>query len=127
MNSFSVLVGTGGWAYMVPVARPTREIGVKSLSGSYGGCFRSAIGAVIALFEANMRVWPWGALRVICSAARALSAPGRLSTMTGWPIWSESAWPIMRVVGSAAPPGGKPTMKRLDFAGHCATAALEAE
>src|ERR1043166_404427 len=65
-------------------------------------------------------------MRVICSAARALSAPGRLSTMTGWPIWSESAWPIMRVVGSAEPPGGKPTMNRMGFAGYCAKPSVEA-
>jgi hypothetical protein len=64
-------------------------------------------------------------MRVICSAASALSAPGRLSTMTGCPIWSESAWPMMRVVGSAEPPGGKPTMKRIGFAGYCAKARVE--
>jgi hypothetical protein len=56
MNSFSVFAGTEGCAYRMTVARPTSEIGVKSLSGSYGGLFRSATGPVIALFEANMMV-----------------------------------------------------------------------
>src|SRR5262249_39325238 len=66
-------------------------------------------------------------MRVICSAASALSAPGRLSTITGWPICSDSAWPMMRVVGSAEPPGGKPTTKRIGFAGDCAEQTMEAE
>src|SRR5688572_3865837 len=42
--------------------------------------------------------------------------------MTGWPICSESAWPMMRVVGSAEPPGGKPTTRRMGLFGYCASA-----
>src|SRR3954467_2450980 len=64
-------------------------------------------------------------MRVTCSAASALSAPGRFSTMPGWPSCSESAWPMMRVVGSVEPPGGKPTMKRIGFAGYWASALLD--
>src|SRR3954466_5002810 len=61
-------------------------------------------------------------MRTSCSAASALSAPGRFSTTTGWASCSESAWPMMRVVGSAEPPGGNPTIKRMGFDGYCASA-----
>src|SRR6267378_8031121 len=57
-------------------------------------------------------------MRVIISAAIALSAPGRFSTTTGEPSCCASAAPMMRVVGSAEPPGGKPTMKRIGFEGY---------
>src|SRR5688572_33411615 len=53
----------------------------------------------------------------------ALSPPGRFSTTTGWPSCSASAAATMRVVGSAEPPGGKPTMKRSGLAGYWACAA----
>src|SRR5258708_31373595 len=65
-------------------------------------------------------------MRISASAAIALSAPGRFSTPTGWPSCCESAAPMMRVVGSAEPPGGKPTMKRIGLLGYCAGAGPEA-
>src|SRR3954469_19351767 len=48
----------------------------------------------------------------------ALSPPGRFSITTDWLSCSSSAAPSRRAVGSAEPPGGKPTMKRLGFAGY---------
>src|SRR5207247_10869950 len=62
-------------------------------------------------------------MRVISSAASELSPPGRFSTTAGCPSCSASAAPMMRVVGSAEPPGGKPTIKRIGLFGYCADAA----
>src|SRR5262245_43045970 len=52
----------------------------------------------------------------------ALSPPGRFSTTTGWPSCSASGAARARAVGSAEPPGGKPTTKRIGLFGYCAAA-----
>ena len=52
------------------------------------------------------------------------SAPGLLSTTTGWPSCLPSAWAMMRVSASAAPPGGKPTTRRRGLLGNDCACAL---
>jgi hypothetical protein len=60
-------------------------------------------------------------MRTICSAAIALSAPGRFSTITGCPNCSERlARDARGRVGE--PPGGKPTMSRMVSRIGCAIA-----
>src|SRR3954470_3694809 len=79
------------------------------------------------LFVPQKMVYPSAGRRVTCSAATELSPPGRFSTTTGWPSCSASAAPTIRVVGSAEPPGGKPTIKRMGLEGYgCASALLAA-
>src|SRR5437773_1271667 len=52
------------------------------------------------------------------------AAPGRLSTITGWPHFSESFSATMRGIRSALPPAGNGTTMRTGFAGHsCAWTA----
>src|SRR5205085_526748 len=46
------------------------------------------------------------------------AAPGRLSTMTGWPHFSLSFSATMRGIRSALPPAGNGTTMRTGFAGH---------
>ena len=58
------------------------------------------------------------------SAARLEPAPGRLSTMTPWPSTRVSGSLIVRAMMSAAPPGAKPTTRRIGLVGYdCADAA----
>src|SRR5258708_15239465 len=53
------------------------------------------------------------------------AAPGRLSTITGWPHFSASFSATMRGIRSALPPAGNGTTMRTGFAGHsCAWAAV---
>jgi len=52
------------------------------------------------------------------------AAPGRFSTITGWPHFSESFSATMRGMRSALPPAGNGTMMRTGRAGQsCAEAA----
>src|SRR4051812_15547776 len=53
------------------------------------------------------------------------AAPGRLSTITGWPHFSVSFSATMRGIRSALPPAGNGTTMRTGLAGHsCAWSAL---
>src|SRR5690242_9772184 len=53
------------------------------------------------------------------------AAPGRLSTMTGWPHFSASFSATMRGIRSALPPAGNGTTMRTGFPGHsCACTAV---
>src|SRR6266705_1261095 len=54
----------------------------------------------------------------------APSAPTLFSTTTGWPRVSESGCATMRVMTSAAPPGGNGTTMRMGLAGYCAAAGI---
>src|SRR3954466_16203191 len=51
-------------------------------------------------------------------------APGRFSTITGWPMFCETLAATRRVTPSAPPPGGKPTTQLIGFEGYadCARA-----
>src|SRR5687768_5766903 len=50
----------------------------------------------------------------------APSAPGLVSTTTGWPSACESGVVKMRAPTSAAPPGGKGTTRRIGLSGYWA-------
>src|SRR6267143_1968431 len=52
------------------------------------------------------------------SAARLDPAPGLLSTMTPWPSARVSGSLIVRAMMSAAPPGAKPTTRRIGLVGY---------
>src|SRR5690349_16500792 len=47
-------------------------------------------------------------------------APGRFSTITGWPTFCESFEATRRVTPSAPPPGGNPTTQLIGFDGYAA-------
>src|SRR3954462_5371098 len=68
-------------------------------------------------------VLPSGALFATASTPMLPPAPGRFSTTTGWPRRSDIGTAMLRATRSALPPGGKLTMKRIGFDGHCAWAA----
>src|SRR5687767_4623019 len=73
-----------------------------------------------------MRVWPSGAARPSISCAMLPPAPGRLSTVTGWPSASERRLAMMRDVVSVPPPGAKPTSMVIGRVGQdCASALAE--
>src|SRR5262245_44057308 len=52
-------------------------------------------------------------------------APARLSITTGWPSPSESRVPTARAMVSLAPPGAKPSTKRIGRAGYSAAWTVE--
>src|SRR6266581_9811052 len=78
----------------------------------------------IFVFPPQSNVWPSAADFATTSPAMAPSAPGRLSTTTGWPRVSESGCAIRRVIASAVPPGANPTTMRMAFEGYCAAAGI---
>jgi hypothetical protein len=60
---------------------------------------------------------------VASAAATFPLAPGLFSTTTGWPSVFCNSAATTRAMTSVVPPGGKPTMNLIGFAGHgcCAT------
>jgi hypothetical protein len=62
-------------------------------------------------------VYPSGAALTTFSVAMLLAAPGRSSTINGWPRRSPSHWPIKRAMMSAELPAGKPTTNRTFLVG----------
>src|ERR1044071_4017351 len=52
-----------------------------------------------------------------------VAAPGLLSTMNGWPVRSDSHWPIRRAMMSLPPAGAKPTTQRTGRFGQTLCAA----
>ena len=57
-------------------------------------------------------VWPSAGARTTASVAILPAAPGRFSTMNGWPSRSDSHCPIKRARMSFALPAAKPTTMR---------------
>jgi hypothetical protein len=62
-------------------------------------------------------VYPSGGDFATASAATLPPAPGRFSTITGWPRDSLSLAPSMRASMSTAPPATKGTMTRIGLLG----------
>src|SRR5215470_2192234 len=74
--------------------------------------------------SARKSVCPSGAERTVSRAAIKPFAPGRFSTITGWPIDSVILAPIWRARMSGELPGGEETRMRIGFEGKdCATAS----
>src|SRR5438477_437547 len=71
-------------------------------------------------------VYPSGSARYAASAPMLPAAPGRLSTITGWPHFSASFSATMRGIRSALPPAGNGTMMRTGFAGHSCAWTMKA-
>src|SRR5215210_7032270 len=69
-----------------------------------------------------MMVYPSGAASVTYCPAMLPLAPGRFSTMTGWPMFCESLAATRRVTPSAPPPGGNPTTQVIGLAGYACCA-----
>src|SRR6266853_1353336 len=79
---------------------------------------------IMPLWLAIMMVYPSGEALATYSAARLDPAPGLLSTMMPWPSARVSGSLIARAMISAAPPGAKPTTRRIGLVGYvCAEAA----
>src|SRR5438270_644673 len=73
----------------------------------------------------DINVYPSGSARNTASAPMLPAAPGRLSTITGWPHFSLKFSATMRGIRSALPPAGNGTTMRTGFAGHsCAWTAV---
>src|SRR5436305_12851284 len=73
----------------------------------------------------DISVYPSGSARNTASAPMLPAAPGRLSTITGWPHFSLNFAATMRGSRSALPPAGNGTTMRTGFAGHsCAWTAV---
>ena len=68
-------------------------------------------------FDINSKVCPSGAALATSSPATMPPAPGRLSTMTGWPKRSDSFCATARTVRSATPPAPKGTTMRRGLLG----------
>ena len=70
--------------------------GVKSLNGSYG-IFACKCGKMVSIPVLAMHsVVPSGVARATCSAPVTPEAPGRLSTITGWPRYLGNSCAITR-------------------------------
>src|SRR5262249_17212310 len=69
-------------------------------------------------------VWPSGSALATTSAPILPPAPGRFSTMTGWPRVLASSSPTARASTSTSPPAGNAAIMRMAFVGHaCAPPA----
>src|SRR5262245_26015547 len=69
-------------------------------------------------------VWPSGSALATTSAPILPPAPGRFSTMTGWPRVLASSSPTARASTSTSPPAGNGAIMRMGFVGQvCAPAA----
>jgi hypothetical protein len=79
--------------------------------------FRWAYSAALmaAVVPTSNKVVPSGADFATASVARLPAAPGRFSTMHGWPSRSASHCPMSRAKISEAPPGANPTTIRSGF------------
>src|SRR5882672_9282296 len=71
-------------------------------------------------------VWPSGGALATISVPITLPAPGRLSTITGWPSAAASFAPTARDKMSAVPPAANVTMIRIGLVGYCAEAGIAA-
>src|SRR6185503_14157441 len=70
------------------------------------------------LMPALSRVWPSGAAFATISVPTMLPAPGRLSTMTGFPSDWASPSATIREVRSLPPPGANGATNRIGFDGY---------
>jgi len=61
--------------------------------------------------------YPLGAARTTASVAILLPAPGRFSTMNGWPSRSDSQCASRRAMISGEVPAGRPTITLTERAG----------
>src|SRR5262245_61721362 len=71
-------------------------------------------------------VWPSGSAFATISVATTPPAPGRLSMMICWPIWSLIFCATTRAVMSPTPPGPNGTRKRIGLDGNCCALAVRA-
>ena len=55
-----------------------------------------------------------------------VAAPGRVSTMTGWPQFSVNFCPMTRARMSVDPPGANGTMILIGFSGYLSASRLRA-
>ena len=69
------------------------------------------------LLAVSINTWPSAGLSISARIAMLVPAPGRFSTITGWPSRVPICWPTARAMMSTAPPGAKPTIRRMGLAG----------
>lgn len=69
------------------------------------------------LLMANRMVWPSGSALATAAAPIMPVAPGRFSTMMGWPSEAASFSPISRVIASTLPPAASGTTMRIGLVG----------
>ena len=74
----------------------------------------------------NSSVCPSAGARATSTLPVAPPAPGRLSTITGWPSAVDRRWAMKRPMTSAPPPGANGTMIVMGFAGQACAKAVAA-
>src|SRR4051812_19082135 len=100
------------------------ESWMKSVSTSKGSFLNNDVLIAVPL-PATTMMWPSGTDCITTCAEAIMPAPGRFSTTTCWPTFSDIFCAMMRAVMSATPPGANGRMKRIGLVGKaCAEAPL---
>ena len=108
--------------YLLPLTNsrsgevPTSEMGVKSLSKSYGSLAVTA-GAMAWGNSTRAMVYPSGAALAAASVPMRPDAPDRLSTITLCPSDSPMRCAMARAMASVLPPGAHGTISRTGLSG----------
>src|SRR5712691_1240954 len=102
-----------------------RDTGINSWFRRQHGSGLSASPFAL-LISARNKVCRSGAARAVSRAAIMPLAPGRFSTITGWPRDSVSLAPICRARMSGELPAGEGTRMRIGFEGKDCAAAVPA-
>jgi hypothetical protein len=90
---------------------------VKSFTGSNGVFLYSAGFVALGPSAPIASVCPSGAAFAVASMPIMPPAPGRFSTITGWPRDSASLGPSLRAITSSVEPGANAAMIRIGFDG----------
>src|SRR5260221_9146384 len=106
-----------GLTTMIGGVKVKRDTGISSwLRRQHGSGLRAS--PIALLIRARNRVWPSGAAFAASRAAIKPLAPGRFSTITGWPSASASLPPIWRARMSGELPAGEGTRMRIGLDGE---------
>src|SRR5215472_117764 len=124
-NSFTDVASTEAFTTITSGVIVKRDIGTSSWLSRQQGSGLSA-SPIALLMIARNSVYPSGPDRTVSRAAIRPFAPGRFSTITGWPNDSARCAPIWRARRSGELPGGEDTRMRIGFVGKDCAAARPA-
>src|SRR5438094_571763 len=120
MSSAILFASTEGCAAMTRCCTETCVTAARSLTVSYGMLCRR-LGLMTCAVTTTPSVWPSGADFATRSVPTTVPAPGRFSTITGWPQTSCILPATRRPMMSVAPPGGNGTIMRTGLVGNAFT------
>ena len=123
--SLIFLAATVGCVRMMFCSDTIKPMGAKSLCVS-NGTFCIAGLTISRPMWPRPTVWPSGSACFNSSSEMMPLAPARLSMTTCLPSAAVNLGCSMRPTRSVAPPGGLPTMKRIDFVGDHSAACTDA-